>query len=93
MEDDTLDVVANEWKPQLSFSNILVGNADQLQLVSGQELLHDQNNLSFQLSAPTFIDEKQTRFSYLLEGSGNHNWSNPSTEASINFVNLPPLRS
>jgi signal transduction histidine kinase/ligand-binding sensor domain-containing protein len=80
----------NNWKPQLSFSNVLISNAGEVQLFPGQELLHDQNNLSFQLSAPTYIDEKQTRFSYLLEGSGNKNWSTPSTDASINFVNLPP---
>ena len=47
-------------------------------------------HLSFHLSAPTYIDEKQTRFSYLLEGSGNKNWSEPSNNTSINFVNLSP---
>lgn len=80
----------NDWKPRLGFSTILLSNQGQVPLLPGQELSHSQNNLSFQLSAPNYIDEKQTRFSYLLEGSGNKNWSAPSTDASINFVNLPP---
>jgi signal transduction histidine kinase len=57
---------------------------------SNRELKYFQNNLAFHLSAPTYIDEKQTRFSYMLEGSGNENWSEPSTNSSINFVNLSP---
>jgi signal transduction histidine kinase len=80
----------NDWKPRLAFSNIVISNAGNIPMTSGRELRHFQNNLVFQLSAPTYIDEKQTRFSYLLEGSGNKNWSTPSTDASINFVNLPP---
>ena len=80
----------NDWKPHLSFSNILINNSNKISLLSDGELNYFQNNLVFHLSAPTFIDEKQTRFSYLLEGSGNKSWSSPSTDAAINFVNLPP---
>jgi len=80
----------NDWKPHLSFSNILINNLNKISLLSDGELNYFQNNLVFHLSAPTFIDEKQTRFSYLLEGSGNKSWSSPSTDAAINFVNLPP---
>jgi len=80
----------NSWKPQLSFSNFIFGKSAQSPIPSNGQLRYFQNNLVFQLSAPTFIDEKQTRFSYLLQGSGQENWSDPSTDASINFVNLPP---
>ena len=79
----------NDWKPRLAFSDVVISNAEQTAIPATHELSHNQNNLSFQLSAPTYIDEKQTRFSYLLEGIGNKNWSTPSTDASINFVNLP----
>ncbi len=82
--------VASNWKPSLVFSDIVINDAGHISIPVSRELSHDQNNLSFQLSAPTYIDEKQTRFSYLLEGSGNKNWSIPSTDAAINFVNLPP---
>ncbi|HET9430135.1 MAG TPA: two-component regulator propeller domain-containing protein, partial [Chitinophagaceae bacterium] len=78
------------WKPQLEFTETVISNVQNKALKPGGKLPHFQNNLSFQLSSPTFIDEKQTRFSYLLEGSGNEAWSVPSTNASIHFVNLPP---
>jgi len=80
----------NNWKPRLSFSNFIFGKSGQSPVPPNGKLRSSQNNLVFQLSAPTFIDEKQTRFSYLLQGSGQENWSEPSTDASINFVNLPP---
>jgi len=80
----------NNWKPQLSFSNSVISKSGQAAIPSNGELRYFENNLVFQLSAPTYIDEKQTRFSYLLEGSGHKSWSEPSTDASINFVNLPP---
>ena len=81
--------LVSEWKPSLAFSEIVNGESGHLPMLAGSTLSYRQNNLTFQLSAPTFIDEKQTRFSYLLEGSGNKNWSTPSVDASINFVNLP----
>jgi len=83
-------IAMNGWKPHLSFSDIIIGNAGQIPLPGDRKLRYFQNNLIFQLSAPTYIDEKQIRFSYLLEGSGNKNWSSLSTDASINLVNLPP---
>ena len=85
---DPVRPTTNNWKPQLLFSEVLVNN--HLAFTDKSSLKYFQNNLTFQLSAPTYIDEKQTRFSYLLEGSGNNNWSSPSTNASINLVNLPP---
>lgn len=78
------------WKPQLLFSDVVISNARRKVLPAGGKLKYFQNNLVFHLSAPSYIDEKQTRFSYQLEGSGNENWSEPSADASINFVNLPP---
>ena len=83
-------IPVNGWKPRISFSDIIMSDTGQIPLPGDRELKYFQNNFTFQLSAPTFIDEKQTRFSYLLEGSGNKNWSSLSTDASINFVNLPP---
>jgi signal transduction histidine kinase len=50
-----------------------------------------ENNLAFLVAAPSFINEKQVAFSYLLEGSGNMRWSDTSFAHSvINLVNLPP---
>ncbi|HEY6503432.1 MAG TPA: ATP-binding protein [Chitinophagaceae bacterium] len=50
---------------------------------------YKENNISFSVAAPSFIDEKQIRFSYLLEGSGNDQWSDTSALNSvINLTNL-----
>ena len=78
------------WKPHLDFFDIVYSNKGEQAIPQDRELKHSQNNLAFHLSAPTYIDEKQTRFSYMLEGSSNENWSEPTTHSSINFVNLSP---
>ena len=78
------------WKPKLIFYDIVYSNKGELPIPRDHELKYFQNNLAFHLSAPTYIDEKQTRFSYMLEGSGNENWSEPSINTSINLVNLSP---
>ncbi|HVT85770.1 MAG TPA: triple tyrosine motif-containing protein [Chitinophagaceae bacterium] len=50
---------------------------------------HKENNISFLVAAPSFIDEKQVSYSYLLEGSGNKQWSDTSSaNAIINLTNL-----
>jgi len=48
-----------------------------------------QNNFSFQVAAPSFIDEKSIQYSCWLEGSGNTKWSKSSNVAEFNFINLP----
>jgi len=50
---------------------------------------HKENNISFLVAAPSFIDEKQVTYSYLLDGSGNKQWSDTaSTNSVINLSNL-----
>jgi len=50
---------------------------------------YKENNISFLVAAPSFIDEKQVAFSYLLEGSGNKQWSDTTPANSIiNLTNL-----
>jgi signal transduction histidine kinase/ligand-binding sensor domain-containing protein len=52
---------------------------------------HNENNLSFFAAAPSFIDEKQVRYSYFLDGSGNSHWSDTTAaNAVINLINLSP---
>jgi len=87
---DPIRPAATNWKPKLDFFDIVYSNKSEQAIPKDRELKYFQNNLTFHISAPTYIDEKQTRFSYLLEGSGNENWSEPSSHSSINFVNLSP---
>ena len=73
--------------PQLLMEEIKV-NA---QTISKEKtnFTHKENNISFFVAAPSFIDEKQVTYSYLLEGSGNDKWSDTSSSNSvINLTNL-----
>jgi signal transduction histidine kinase/ligand-binding sensor domain-containing protein len=54
------------------------------------KLTYHQNNLSFSVAAPSFVDERSINYSYLLEGSGNPTWSKPGNNATFNFINLSP---
>ncbi len=50
---------------------------------------HKENNISFFVASPSFIDEKRIAFSYLVEGSGNNQWSDTVPANSvINLTNL-----
>jgi len=81
----------DSYRPKLLFSQVLVGN-EAVPDVAGRplSLRYDQNAISFYVGVPSFKDESQTRFSYLLEGSSDARWSSPSNQSAINFVNLPP---
>ena len=74
--------------PQLSFtemkvnSNLFPGSSDNFSF--------NQNNFSFSVAAPSFIDERSILYSYVLEGSGNNAWSEPSNQSKFNFINLSP---
>ncbi|MFL5740463.1 MAG: two-component regulator propeller domain-containing protein [Flavisolibacter sp.] len=75
---------------RLFFTSIKAGR-DTLNTTLGQPLMsYKQNDLFFQWAAPSFIDEKQTHFSYRLLGSATNEWSDPSSDASVRFVNLAP---
>ncbi|HYK45704.1 MAG TPA: histidine kinase [Parafilimonas sp.] len=48
-----------------------------------------ENNISFFVAAPSFIDENRVSYSYRLAGSGNQQWSDTSPANSvINLTNL-----
>jgi signal transduction histidine kinase/ligand-binding sensor domain-containing protein len=51
---------------------------------------YHQNDFTFSVAAPSFIDEKQIQYSYLLEDGGNDDWSDPSNNATFNFIHLAP---
>jgi signal transduction histidine kinase len=51
---------------------------------------YHQNTFSFSVAAPSFINEKSIRYSYLLKGSSVKNWSEPSGNPVFTFINLSP---
>ena len=76
--------------PTIMLTSIKVN--DQLLHVYPEKYSHNENNLSINVAAPSYLDERSTLYSYYLEGSGNNNWSEPSNIATFNFLNLPPGR-
>ncbi len=74
--------------PPLLFTKIKVNDSDWNR--QANRLTYRQNNLSFSVSAPSFIDERSIRYSYQLAGSGNTKWSDPANVSDFNFLNLSP---
>lgn len=93
-EGTVLKIIAGEDKrkvlpsPSLLLTSIKVNN--QLHDESATNFLYSQNNFSFSIASPSFIDEKSINYSYLLQGSGNESWSEPSNVSIFNFINLAP---
>ena len=85
----TNNPVSNVYHPQLQISKIKVTDSVYDIPPDGLRFTHLQNNITFEMAAPSFIDEQQIKFSYLLEGSDNKQWSAPSQQATLNFINLP----
>jgi hypothetical protein len=74
--------------PELLFTSLQVNNKPYND--PSKNLSYRQNNLSFTVAATSFIDERSIKYSYLLEGSSNENWSEPSNNSTFNFLNLSP---
>ncbi len=77
-------------EPHLLMEEIKVNGKLLTEWRSALRLRHDQRNLTFSLAAPSYIDEKQVKYSYLLSGSGNKEWSDTSSAADITLLNLAP---
>lgn len=85
------DEKKDNYRPHVLFSEVLVGNKPVTDWMQHPlSLPHDHNDLSFFIGVPSFTDESQTRFTYLLEGSNDPQWSPPSIQSTINFAGLPP---
>ena len=80
----------NTYRAKIFFTNIEAGNKKLSGVVSHLTLSHKENDISFYVAAPSFIDEKQTRFSYRLKGGTHEEWSEPSANTEIRLVNLAP---
>ena len=78
------------FRPAIIFRKIELGPKVWTNPKDNASLPYKENDISVTVAAPSFIDEKQVRFSYLLDGSTNHEWSPYSSQASFSFVNLAP---
>jgi signal transduction histidine kinase/ligand-binding sensor domain-containing protein len=83
--------VASAFEPALFIEELKI-NGTPVNPVSNLELPYTQRNLTITMAAPSFVDEQQVQYSYQLQGSGNNEWSEASTIADFNFLNLSPGR-
>jgi len=78
------------FTPRLYLTQIKSGKESYTNVDSIRAFSYFRNNLQFSVAAPSFIDEKEIKYSYLLSGSGSKQWSEPSPTSDFNFINLPP---
>jgi ligand-binding sensor domain-containing protein len=78
-----------DYSPALMVSLMKTGK-DTIAGLNAVSLSHKQNNLTFYFGATSFIDEKQILYSYRLIGGSNNQWSEPSNNATVSFIDLPP---
>ncbi|MEO8404295.1 MAG: ATP-binding protein [Chitinophagaceae bacterium] len=76
------------FQPQLFIQEIR-NNNKTVPFTASLRLPYSRQNLVFNIAAPTFIDEKQVLYSYRLSGTSDDSWSEPSSNATINLLNLP----
>jgi signal transduction histidine kinase/ligand-binding sensor domain-containing protein len=74
--------------PPLLLTSLIVNDEEASDSI--HDFSYHQNNFSFSVAAPSFINERSIRYSYLLKGSSKKNWSEPTTNAAFAFINLAP---
>lgn len=81
---------STHFRPAIMLRNINEGNERLYEDKKPVSLTYKQNNIRFYMAVPSFIDDEPIRYSYLLLGSGEKKWSEPSTQTIINFAGLSP---
>ena len=85
-------ILAGNYQPQLQIIRMRSGDKN-LGLLPDRTLLPPATReLTIDVAAPSFIDEKRVRYSYLLDGNDKDQWSSPTHEASFRFINLQPAK-
>ena len=68
----------------------LINNPDSVINIRQPVILsYNNSNLSISFSSPSFSNEKNIRFTYLLQGRYENKWSPPSAAGIVTFSNLP----
>lgn len=89
--DDSFIDFRQIHSPSLSFVEF-ESVADFYNYPLGLNLPHNHNHLTFHFSATDWSASHKTEFSYLLEGPGQSDWSNPSKKSFADYRNLAPGR-
>lgn len=78
------------YNPQLFIKYIKAGEDTLLYSNTTPTFSYKQNTISVYVASPSFYDESQIRYSYILNGGKISNWSSPTTNAQFDFINLSP---
>jgi signal transduction histidine kinase len=78
------------FEPQLLIEEIKINGKLLPDFQAPLRLTYQHSNITFSIAAPSFLDEKQVKYSYLLSGSGNMVWSDTTSLADLTFLNLAP---
>ncbi|PWU04620.1 MAG: hypothetical protein C5B52_01280 [Bacteroidetes bacterium] len=76
--------------PSMIVTELKVGDIEMDPTQKEYSFSYKENNFNIAVAAISFYYEKQIKYSYLLEGSSNQNWSEPSNNSNFNFINLLP---
>ncbi len=53
-------------------------------------LAYNNSSISISFSSPSFTNEKNTRYTYLLKGKSDNQWSTASASGTVTYSDLPP---
>lgn len=80
----------SNYQPQLQIVRMVTGDK-VLSLPSNKTVLPPQTRqVTIEVASPSFIDEKRITYSYRLDGSGQGDWSAPTTQSTFYLMNLQP---
>jgi signal transduction histidine kinase len=87
----TINLSQSKIAPLVNINHLLINNsnADSLLNIKGNEFEPDENNISFEFVALSFINEKQTAYQYKLDGADTA-WSSPSSNYIVTYAKLKP---
>ena len=81
---------ASDYQPQVQMIRMISGDKNLGLLPDHTAFPSGTRELTIEVAAPSFIDEKRVLYSYLLDGREKSQWSPPSPDASFRFINLQP---
>lgn len=85
---ENADNLSSSFKPVVSFKKIMVNN-NVIDIATQNIFGYRDNNFNFSVSAPSFLDNRNTRFRFLLTGN-NRQWEQLNTAADFQINNLLP---
>ncbi len=66
------------------------GISNNTMLPDGYRFEHNQNTISFWFSTPTYINENNMLYTWMLDGAGGNTWSDPAHTNTAGFADLNP---